>query len=183
MIKRHFDRKSIRLPDYDYSQNGAYFVTICSYQRNHVFGEINDGQLFYNEIGTIVKQCWNEIPDHFSDVILLDSIIMPNHIHGIIVIQNDDDLNRNRPIEGATCCAPTKDPNNKISEGSLGAIIRSFKGAVTKIVNSKSLSIQTPLWQRGYYEHIIRNERELQKISDYIALNPLNWAKDTENEL
>jgi putative transposase len=183
MIKRHFNRKSIRLPDYDYSRNGAYFVTICSYKRNHIFGEINDGQLIYNEIGMIAKRCWHEIPDHFSDVVLLDSIIMPNHIHGIIVIQNDNDLKRIESNGGATCCAPTKGPKNKISEGSLGAIIRSFKGAVTKIVNSKSLSIQTPLWQRGYYEHIIRNERELQKVSDYIVLNPLNWAKDTENKL
>ncbi len=173
MNKPIHNRKSIRLPDYDYSQNGAYFVTICSYQKSHLFGDIQNGQIILNKIGATAKACWEAIPDHFTDVTLLDSVIMPNHIHGIIVIQNDNDLNKNKFSKGATCCAPTK--------GSLGEIIRSFKGAVTRTVNSQTLPVPGQLWQRGYYEHVIVSDRELRQISDYISNNPVNWGSDEEN--
>jgi putative transposase len=182
MAKSFGHRRSIRLPDYNYSQNGAYFVTICSYQRNSIFGEINEGQISLSKIGDIAQKCLQEIPGHYPQVTLLDSVIMPDHIHVVIGIQNDDDIddNINEIKEGATCCAPTMNRNNKIAAGSLGAIVRSYKGAVSKLVNTESSSSPIKLWQRGFYERLIRDEKELNKAITYIDMNPLNWRRAEE---
>jgi putative transposase len=166
-------RRSIRLPGYDYTSPGAYFVTVVAYQRELLFGEIVDEEMILNARGRIVWECWYEIPKHFSHVKLGAFVAMPNHVHGIIEIVDNDTV-------GAQHAAPLL-PKNNVIPGSLGAIVRSFKSAVTKRVNEKYDSPGTALWQRNYYEHIIRNEQDWERIHDYILANPANWGDDKEN--
>ena len=161
-------RRSIRLKGYDYSQAGAYFVTIVAYQRECLFGEVVDGEMVLNERGLIVVECWKAIPDHFQNVDLGAFVVMPNHVHGIIFI-ND--------VVGARHASPL--PENVIKRGSLGVIVGSFKSAVAKRIG-RELN-ETGIWQRNYFERIIRDEREMERIHRYIESNPFQWADDTEN--
>ncbi len=163
-------RRSIRLKGYDYSQEGAYFVTIVTWRRDFLFGEIVNGEMILNEHGQIADECWREIPNHFPHVELGAYVIMPNHMHGIILI-NDD--------VGARHASPLQKTPNGVSKGSLGAIIGSYKSAVTRLIG-RELN-ETGIWQRNYYEHIIRNDNDLQNKTDYIEANPLLWEQDHEN--
>jgi REP element-mobilizing transposase RayT len=182
-MNRSHSRRSIRLRDYDYAQNGAYFVTVCAHERASLFGEIVDEAMILNEAGKIAEACWAAIPRHFSNVELDAFVVMPNHIHGIIVIA--DEVRRQPAAVGAQqCCAPTSPKDGRrinVAPGSLGAIVRSFKSAVTKEINGLRGTPSQPVWQRNYYDHIIRNERELNAIHDYIEKNPQRWALDEEN--
>lgn len=162
-------RRSIRLKGYDYSQAGAYFVTLVTYQRDCLFGEIRDAKMALNDFGTIADECWRAIPDHFQLVELGAHVIMPNHVHGVIVI---------RESVGARHASPLQPPRGPAPR-SLGAIVGSFKSAVTKRIGRELNA--TGIWQRNYYEHIIRNEKDLQRITDYIETNPLRWNEDDEN--
>ncbi|MDO9301430.1 MAG: hypothetical protein Q7T89_08600 [Anaerolineales bacterium] len=175
--KKH-RRKSIRLQGYDYSQEGAYFVTIVTYQRDCLFGEIVNEIMVLNDFGRIVDECWRAIPEHFPFVELGAYVIMPNHAHGIIVIHNIDGRGAAmlRPYDGNT------NPHKiNVKPGSLGAIVRSFKSAVSYRINKEHNA--TGIWQRNYYERIIRNEREMDNIWRYIESNPAQWDKDGENPL
>ncbi len=180
-------RKSIRLQGYDYSQAGAYFVTIVTYQRDCLFGKIENEEMILNDFGKIADECWRAIPEHFPAVELGAYVVMPNHVHGVIVIRDDesashlgmtDDVGRGaamlRPYANAT-------NNHKINvkPGSLGAIIRSYKSTVSYRINKEYNA--TGIWQRNYYEHIIRNEREMDNIWRYIEANPAQWDDDQEN--
>jgi len=165
-------RQSLRLKEYDYSQNGYYFVTVCTYQKECLFGEINNGKMVLNECGLIVKQCWHESSNHFLNIKLDKFAIMPNHIHGIITIDN---------CRGTACRAPTYESFGNPVPGSMPTIIRSFKSAVTKQINILRNSPQTPVWHRNYYEHVIRNDAELNKIREYIITNSVMWDLDNEN--
>ena len=171
-------RKSIRLPGYDYSQAGAYFVTIVTWRRDCLFGDVVDGEMALNDFGKIADACWCVIPEHFPNVELGAHIIMPNHVHGIIMIR-EAELHNN--VGAQHCCAPTPIDGHKINvkPGSLGAIVRSFKSAVSYRINKGHNA--TGIWQRNYYEHIIRNEREMGNIWRYIEANPVNWGEDDEN--
>jgi len=189
MEKSKFDpqkhhRKSIRLQGYDYSQAGAYYVTIVTYQRDCLFGEVVNKEMILDNFGKIADECWRAIPKHFSNVELGAHVIMPNHAHGIIVIHNDESASHAVAAQhvGATqCVAPTptitrpKGPKPK----SLGAIIGSFKSAVSYRIH-KELNA-TGIWQRNYYEHIIRDEKDLQNKTDYIEANPSLWDEDDNN--
>lgn len=182
---------SARLPSWDYSSNAAYFITICTAHREHFFGEIINGNMQLSETGKIVHQYWMEIPEHFSFVILDEFVVMPNHIHGIIVIDkpgNNDVSIRMNGVETlhatslhATSLPPSPPNKNKhmagISPkpGSLPAIIRSFKSSVTKYCNEKKLSFG---WQSRFYDHIIRDNNESIRIRNYIIKNPANWQED-----
>lgn len=174
-------RKSIRLKGYDYSQAGAYFVTLVTYQRDCLFGEIRDATMFLNDFGKIADECWRAIPDHFPFVELGAHVIMPNHVHGIIVIHADGFALQH--VGATQCVAPTPiitrptGPKPK----SLGAIIGSFKSAVSYRINKEYNA--TGIWQRNYYEHIIQNEKDLQHITDYIEMNPSRWDEDDENPI
>lgn len=166
-------RKSIRLKGYDYTQPGGYFVTFCSYQRIHVFGEVVDGDMVLNDIGKIAREEWFKTAELRPYVRLYEDefVIMPNHGHGIIWIEEDKmggALRRN---------APTKN----VAPGSLGAIVRAYKSAVTYAVNAAQNQRGAVLWQRNYYDHIIRNDRERKNIQRYIANNPLHWQLDRDN--
>lgn len=162
----------MRLKGYDYNQTGAYFITNCTQDRECLFGEVVDGEMRLNETGMLVLSAWGDLPQRFTNVYLDKAVIMPNHVHGIIIV-------------GAPLAAPVSDvPINKGAASSaptLGNIMRAFKsisaGAVNRLLNR---SVR-PLWQRNYYEHIIRNEVSLTRIRQYILDNPAQWALDREN--
>ena len=175
-------RKSIRLPSHDYSQTGAYFITVCTHQRTHLFGEIIDGNMILNEIGRILLKCWREIPEHFSMVRVDEFIIMPNHMHGIIVID----------AVGAIHESPryTAHPQRAIHESPLQInivarrnmiipkLVGRFKMQAAKQINIFRNTPITPIWQRNYWERIIRTEQEMQLVRQYIRNNPVQWQHD-----
>jgi putative transposase len=161
-------RKSIRFKEYDYSQPGDYFVTICTYNRECLMGEIEDGKVHLNDVGRIADIFWQDIPKHFSNVILDEYVIMPNHVHGIITITERRDVQLNVPTKGFS---PKK--------GTLSVIIRTYKAAVT--TECRHNHIYDFKWQQRFYDRIIRNEKELHNIRDYIAANDLEWSLDSNN--
>ena len=168
-------RKSIRLQGYDYSQAGAYFVTIVTYQRDCLFGKIENQIMMLNDFGKIADECWRAIPEHFPFVELGSHVIMPNHAHGVIVINDvNDDIGR-----GAIYRAPTVEQFGKPTIGSLSTIVRTYKAAVTRQIGREHNA--TGIWQRNYYERIIRNADEANRIHLYIEANPVQWDKDDEN--
>ncbi len=197
-------RRSIRLKGYDYAQAGAYFVTICAFGKECLFGEVIGKEMSRNEYGEIVTTCWEGIPQHFPDVELDAFVVMPNHMHGIFVIINDvvgttpvvvgampdvvgttpvvaratPDVVGTTPVAvGATHALPLHGPKRR----SVGAIVGSFKSAVSKRTNELRGAPGAAVWQRNYYEHIIRNENDLKRIRQYIANNPARWAEGENN--
>ena len=186
-------RRSIRLKGYDYAQEGAYYVTIVTWRREFLFGEIVNGEIMLSRYGEIVQKWWEEIPVHFANVETGAFVIMPNHVHGIIyifeerrgtvsvpkddgvntILQNNDMSDEN--LGGGT--PPLRMPT-------LGQIIAYFKYQSTKEMNKvENTGTVTKFWQRNYYEHVIRNENDLQNKTDYIESNPLLWDEDDENPI
>lgn len=163
-----YDRKSIRLKEYDYSSAGWYFVTICAQKRECVFGHVSKGDVILNRIGQIVMECWKWLPQQYQYVNLDEWVIMPNHLHGIIIINNDRGM-------GGSRTAPT----TKIKP--LGALIGAFKTVSTKRIRQEYDCSEASFWQRNYYEHVIRNDADLLRIREYIINNPVNWETDEEN--
>jgi REP element-mobilizing transposase RayT len=185
-------RRSIRLKGYDYSQAGLYFVTICVQNRECLFGKITNNEMILNDAGKVVQQCWLEIPQHFPDAIFHEYIIMPNHIHGIVELvgaknfspescANDNigtpESCANNAITGApeSCANDTRakifSPLPPGTSRTIGSIIRGFKIGVTK-------RLVFSVWQRNYYEHIIRNEHDYLYISNYIIHTSEEWLDD-----
>ena len=159
-------RRSIRLKGYDYSQEGLYFITICVQDRECLFGKIVDHHtMILNEAGKIADQCWLAIPQHFPHVTLHEYIVMPNHIHGIIEITDNVGANNHSSLPPPTRAMP-RSPSRTI-----GSIIRGFKIGVTKWFDKS-------VWQRNYYEHIIRSTDEYDRIANYIINNPAKWQDD-----
>jgi len=169
-------RRSIRLKGYDYTQSGAYFITFCAYQRMHVFGEVVDGEMVLNETGKIAREEWFKTAEIRPYVKLYEDefVLMPNHGHGIIWIDDDWARQRRAPTE-------TTEKFGKPVKGSIPTIVRAYKSAVTHAVNAAENQRGAVLWQKNYYEHVIRNERELNNIGWYIVNNPLNWQLDRDN--
>ena len=223
-------RRAMRLRDYDYTQPGAYFVTICAQHRKCLFGTITDEKMRLNEIGQIVIECWNHIPQHFPSVELDACVVMPNHTHGIIAwgtsLPGNPHLpdttkdrradvtssawhktqivgmgsphpsnnrtvtvgagfprpsnNRTR-IVGAGSPLPSENNSNRVNETlspSLGKIIAYFKYQSTKRINQRYNTPGTRLWQRNYHDHIIRDDPDLQRLREYIQINPMKWELD-----
>ena len=172
-------RRSIRIKGYDYTQAGAYFITIVTYHRDPLFGEIVNGEMQLSPMGRIAEEHWRAIPEHFPQVVLGTYVIMPNHVHGIMIIQpvRATDVGVTDVAVGAThWVAPTA---NGPKRGSIGAIIGAYKMSVTRRIQ-KELN-ETAIWQRNYYEHVIRNDEEHHRIHLYIEANIDNWAMDDEN--
>jgi len=169
---QHHHRRSIRLAGYDYSQVGAYFVTVCAQGQMCLFGEIRNGEMYLNDVGRIVEQCWNEIPTHFPDVKLDEYVIMPNHVHGILIITDAVGAKNFSPLQTSL-----QTPHG--TSKTIGSIIHGFKIGVTKWFRQYTEIVT--VWQRNYYEHIIRNEESLHRIREYIVNNPLQWEFDREN--
>ena len=168
-------RQSIRLKDYDYAQPGAYFVTICTHDRRCLWGSVQAGKASLSGLGQIVAECWKDIPTHFPPVGVDIYCVMPNHLHGILMFSET--------CRGTTCRAPTGETErfSQPVSGSLPTVIRTFKAAVTKHVRRMTRISDFRVWQRGYYERVIRDERELELAREYIANNPLGWEEDAEN--
>jgi len=184
-------RRSIRLQGYDYSSAGAYFVTLVTWRRECLFGEIVNGEMVLNDFGKIIQWEWLELPKRFRYIELGEFIIMPNHLHFILIFREPVGATR----QGLTDALAGKAPMQTIaSDGmdgsplphgpksaSLGAIVSQFKSRVTKRLWKIPALKNTPIWQRNYYEHIIRNEPEMDRITRYIASNPARWNDDDEN--
>ncbi len=195
----HYDpqkhhRRSIRLKGWDYRRPGYYFVTMVVHNRACLFGRIKNKKMILNDFGKICETCWLAIPDHFDNVTLDEYQIMPNHVHGIIVITKwidgvdtvGGDVGATHSV-GATHASPLRqqskqNPNNDVPRGpkphSVGAVIGSFRSAVTNRINKYRRTPGAKLWQRNYWEHIIRDENELNRIRQYIKNNPLKWTDD-----
>ena len=165
-------RRSIRLPGYDYAQSGAYFVTVCAYQQESVFGGVVDGGMVLNDWGRIVDQFWVEVSLHFPVVTVDLQVTMPNHVHAIIVIAPDD-----TPRRGGV----TRDCRGGVTpplQPALGQIVAYYKYQTTKTINLMRNMPGVRLWQRNYWEHVIRDEAEMNRIREYIETNPARWADD-----
>ena len=177
-VATHY-RRSIRVQGYDYASAGAYFVTICTQNRDYLFGNIIDGTMRLNKAGEMIQTVWNEIPGHYIDIDVDEFVIMPNHIHGIIVIVGagpcacpDADSHTNRQPRGV---APTR--------LSLPDVVHRFKTLTTKryvdgVKNYRWRPFARTLWQRNYWEHIIRSEDDLNLTREYIHNNPAQWELD-----
>ncbi len=178
-------RRSIRLKGYDYSQAGAYFVTMVTFRRECLFGEVVDGEMVLSKFGQVAKQQWEKLPRRFQNVEADTLVVMPNHIHGIIVINDDDrrgtaEKSKDLGAEPSRR-APTREQFQKPVPGSIPTIIRSYKSAVTYRINLMRGIKDAPVWQRNYHERVIRNEREMETFWNYIQANPLQWETDEEN--
>ncbi len=215
------NRKLNRLKGYNYSRAGCYFITICTKNREHFFGKIINGRIVFSDIGKITKKCWQEIPTHFPNTKLDQFIIMPNHIHGIVIIHNvgnndycSDDGNEN--VGNNDYCSPRslRQPWQTKWARSLSSVVRGFKIGVknwyrdnnavgnknfcshyqnnnhySRYQNNnhysryqnKNYYSQQFAWQKSYYDHIIRDEKSLNRIRQYIINNPLKWERDRNN--
>ncbi len=169
-------RRSIRLKGYDYSQEGAYFVTICTHNKECLFGSIINSQIELNEYGHEIVKGWLRTPELRPNLELDEFIVMPNHLHAIIII-----CNRVLQYTPTTESSPGSNSLLRLPSQTIGAIIRGFKGASTKQINEMRDLPGTPIWQRNYYESIIRTEYDLHRIREYIINNPAKWDLDEEN--
>jgi putative transposase len=160
-------RKRQRLSGHDYTSPGDYFVTICTDQGHSIFGSIVGGEMHLNTAGQTARDCWNAIPEHFPNASIDTFVVMPNHIHGIIRITTGRPHTETVPRSGA---APR----------SLGAIVGSFKAAVSKRINEARASPGAPIWQRNYFDKRIVEPDGLDRVRAYIRDNPRNWATDPE---
>lgn len=174
-------RRSIRLKGHDYTQAGEYFVTICVKDRECILGNISLDQVKLSRIGEIAKECWERIPQHFSNAGLDEYVIMPNHVHGVIVLTDlvgtrhavSSQEARSRQENTSVQCA---EHFSKPVCGSLPTIIRSFKSAASKRIHEAGFP--SFAWQSRFYEHVIRGDRDLDRIRAYILENPSNWFND-----
>ncbi len=152
-------RRSIRLRGYDYSGPGTYYVTICTHGKQHLFGEVVDGEMCRSELGEKVDSHWRDLPRHYPEARLDAFVLMPNHIHGLIEIVRAGFKTRPRD---------------------LSEIVRGFKTWSARRINEFRRTPGTRVWQRNYYEHIVRDPHELAVIHEYISTNALRWAQDPE---
>jgi putative transposase len=185
LYKEKFQRKyriqSARLSGYNYSANGAYFVTICTKNRRHFFGKISHKKMLYSDVGSLACSCWRLIPNHFPFVRLGEWVVMPNHVHGIIWIdKNPVETLHATSLQGERKTSYSGAHSNFSSlspkKYSLSSIIRSYKSAVSRSVHLKGIEFA---WQTRFHEHIIRNDDALYSISEYIKHNPECWAEDS----
>jgi len=168
-------RRSLCLKDYDYSQEGAYFVTICTNRHNCLFGEIVDSAMMLNAFGEIVHDEWIRTAIARPNVTIDTFIVMPNHLHGIIII-NEYNIRRGDPAGRPYTPIPHGPPSN-----SIGAMVGQFKSLAPKRINTLRHTPGNRIWQRNYYEHVIRNEADLNEIRQYLLDNPVQWDKDENN--
>jgi len=170
-------RRSIRLKEYDYGQPGAYFVTVCTHHRECLFGETVDGEIVLSAFGKIAEDEWRRTSQMRGGLRLDESIVMPNHIHGIIVLTgNPIPANRRGTMHRAP--TPRLEQFGTPTSNSIPTIVRGIKSSVTQRINDLRGTPGRPVWQRNYYEHVIRNEIDLEDIREYIQNNPLKWLED-----
>lgn len=157
-------RCGLRLKGYDYSQEGAYFVTICTHGKECLFGEVIGSEMKVNELGRKVQEAWNDLPVHYPHIAMDAFVVMPNHVHGVIVL-------RARAERAGLKPAPT--------QHGLPEIVRAFKTFSARRINEFRRTSGVPVWQRNYYEHVIRNDADYDRIAEYITNNPQRWMEDS----
>ncbi len=167
-------RRSTRLKGYDYSTPGAYYITACTRNRRLLFGRVENEEMVANRIGAIVEGCWKKLPDHFGNVVLDAFVLMPNHIHGVIIIEGG-------PTDVGVDFKSALAPGVTAKRRALPEIVRALKVFSTRRINEIRASPGTKVWQRGFYDHVIRNETELGRVRTYIMDNPRKWAEDADN--
>jgi REP element-mobilizing transposase RayT len=205
-------RRSIRLPGFDYTQPGGYFVTICTYMRQDLFGIVTDGEVFLTEAGRIAARHWLRIPSLFTEITLDAWVVMPNHLHGIVVMgtrRGEAFVGPGAGMAGSStpnasplpspACGTQTDSFGAIVQGaslpnasplppnrargtttrSLAAAIQNYKSICARRINQLRNSPGKPVWQRNYYEHVIRGESELRRLREYILANPAQWQEDS----
>ena len=170
-------RQSIRLKGYDYTQAGEYYVTLCVRDREPLLGKILCNEMRLSRIGEIVKECWEGIPKHFPGSRLDEFVIMPDHMHGIVILVGPrHPVGTRHAVSQLEKTSPRScEQFGKPVSGSLSTIIRSFKSAASKRIHSEGCSAFA--WQSRFYEHIIRDAQDLDRIRKYIANNPTRWSK------
>lgn len=158
-------RRSIRLPGYDYARVGAYFITICTHGRARLFGQVARGAMVLSELGQIAEDEWRRAPALRPNVALDAFVVMPDHMHAVVVIERQTSDCAGRPT---AFHSPSQ---------TVGAIVRGYKAAVTRRINDARGVAPSPLWLRNYYEHIVRDDADLDRIRRYIANNPARWEE------
>lgn len=179
-------RRSLRLKGYDYSQAGAYFVTVCAYGKACLFGEVEGGIMRLNGYGEIVASEWTRSAQLRLEIVCGEFVVMPNHFHGIVNIVgaygNTPDKqevanSRNKGVlpyeKGVLPYAPTSSSRN------VGSMVRGFKGAASRRINQLRSTPGDPVWQRNYYEHVIRDDADYNRIAEYVVNNPQRWTEDS----
>ncbi|MEL6248944.1 MAG: transposase [Cyanobacteria bacterium J06627_15] len=165
-------RRSIRLKGYDYASSDVYFVTICAYERRCIFGDIWNRRTVTNVLGEIATDCWREIPAHFPHIRTDEFVVMPNHVHGLLVLDDKLWQNSEKPEYIAEF--------GKAVPGSIPTVIRTYKAAVTRQIREIQ-ACRVRVWQRGYHERIVRNDNALHRVRRYILNNPMMWNRDRLN--
>ena len=180
-------RRSIRLKGYDYSLAGAYFVTVCTQDRLCLFGNVNNEQMTLNQAGQMVYEQWSELPKRFPESAIDEFTMMPNHLHGILII-NDNETTQSvgAPLVGAQNKVDKTNKAGTRPAPTLGEIVGAFKSITTNeyirgVKQHDWPSFPGKLWQRNYFERVIRDEDELNRIREYIIYNPVKWVDDADN--
>ena len=191
-------RKSIRLKCWNYSNDGIYFITICTKDKSHWFGDVENGEMVLNNCGKIAKKCWSEIPNHFKKVELGEFVVMPNHIHGLIEIRRDAQFERTKNVGSSFMMTkntnggfrrlqrdtiyrvPTIPNNPMFSDDSISKIVRGFKGRTAFKIHKINADFK---WQSRFYDHIIRDETDYETKHYYIVNNPNKWTEDKYNKI
>lgn len=183
LYKNKYRIESIRLKNWDYSNSGYYFVTICTKNQEHFFGEINNNEMILSDIGKIIYDEWYKSAEIRPNILLDEFIIMPNHIHGIIIINNNEkNIFVNNDVNVETHSYASLQPTiNENKQNNLSNIIRGFKSSSTKLIHISGCN--NFLWQPRFYEHIIKDETALKNIRQYIINNPSNWKNNIEYKI
>ncbi len=166
------ERKSARLRDYDYSKSGYYFVTICSKNREDWFGKVENGEMHLNRYGGIAEECWAEIPKHFQNVETDEFSVMLNHVHGILIIVGN--------LVGNAYMRSLHNILLSRTKMLLPRVIQQYKASVTRRINLREGESRF-VWQKSFYDHVIRSEKSLSNLRQYILYNSLKWDLDIEN--
>ncbi len=182
VFKNKYRIASSRLPTWDYSSNGLYFITICIKDRQHYFGKIINDEMVLNEIGKVAAYYWSEIPKHFKFVSLDEFQVMPNHFHGILKITNSIEIETGQ-ILSAQSLLSSQQPSNDLphprfrnqGKNTISSIVGSYKSSVKKHIKSLDLEFG---WQTRFHDHIIRSHDEFIRISNYVVNNPRLWKED-----
>jgi len=172
-------RRSLRLPGHDYASPGAYFITVCTRERVCLFGEVHDGQMHLCGPGEIVRTVWQNLPNHFPDVDVDALVVMPNHLHAILVLQPA--VGAKHPELPDASPLPVSTRPHGTRPRSIPAMVQNAKSVAAREIDRLRRTPGAPVWQRGYFEHIVRTPDELGRLRQYIETNPLRWGLDREN--
>ena len=179
LYKNKYRIKSARCPNWDYTSDGYYFVTICTYNRQCFFGNVIAGKMQLSDIGLIIAQEWQKTPQIRSNVQLDEWVVMPNHLHGIIIINNPVETFRRNVSTTNDDTQPKTNNKSRLKSNSLGSIIGQFKSVCTKQI--WKMGFNDFRWQTRFHDHIIRDEESLHRIRQYIINNPAQWELDRNN--